>query len=136
MVPATYPDGRSASFGAIDTKGSIEGWTYTASPVGGATQVELEHVYSGYSGAISTDGSADGRPRGEPGQHPGLADVTGLTAGEHLLVSFEIGEANFGNAKLEVLWDGQQVGTYNPQNGQMQIETIAVTAQRQQCRHS
>ena len=125
--PGDYPE--AASFGAIDTKGSIEGWTYTASPVGGATQVELEHVYSGYSGAFSTDGSAMVDLEASPGNIQVSQNVTGLTAGEHLLVSFEIGEANFGNAKLEVLWDGQEVGTYNPQNGQMQIETIAVTAQ-------
>ena len=117
----------SAPLGAIDSKGSIEGWTYTASPVGGATQVQLERVDSGYAGSFSTDGSPMVDLEASPGNIQVSQNVTGLTAGEQVLVSFEIGEANFGNAKLNVLWDGQSVGVYNPQNGLMQIETIAVT---------
>src|SRR6185437_74524 len=112
---------------AVDSKGSIEGWTYTASPVGGATQVQLERVDSGYAGSFSPDGSPMVDLEASPGNIQVTQTVAGLTAGEHLLISFAIGEANFGNAELNVLWDGQSVGTYNPHNGLMQIESIAVT---------
>ena len=38
-------------------KTGLEGWTYTASQVGGATHVQLERVGSGYASAISSDGA-------------------------------------------------------------------------------
>jgi T1SS-143 domain-containing protein len=123
----TTPGSWSAPLGAIDSQGSIEGWSYTASPVGGATQVQLERVDSGYAGSVSPDGSPMVDLEASPGNIQVTQTITGLANGEHLLVSFDIGEANFGNAKLEVLWDGQNVGIYNPQNGPMQLESIGVT---------
>ena len=55
--------------------------------------------------------------------------VAGLAAGEQLLVSFEIGEANFGNAKLDVLWDGSRRHLRSAQRPDAD-RIVAVTAQR------
>ena len=120
----------SSPLGATDQHLSIDNgaWTYTASTVGAGTQVELERVDSGYAGSFSTDHSPMVDLEASPGNIQISQTIQGLTAGEHLVVSFEIGEANFGNAKLEVLWDNTVVGTYDPQNGLMQTESLALTA--------
>src|SRR5262249_9351952 len=39
-----------------------------------------------------------------------------------------IGEANFGDAKLEVRWNDNPVGVFDPHTGAMQLESIFVTA--------
>jgi T1SS-143 domain-containing protein len=126
----TAPGSWSHPYGGIDADGALTGWTYTASAVNGATlgQVQLERVDSGYAGAMSSNSSPMVDLEASPGNIQISQIVTGLSLGEKLLVSFEIGEANFGNAKLAVLWDGVVVGTFDPHSGQMQLESVTVTA--------
>src|SRR5262249_27479931 len=63
-----------------------------------------------------------------PGNIEVFQTLSGLTAGQLLLVTFEMSEKSVGNAKLEVLWDGVSVGVYDPQNGPSQLESLTVTA--------
>ncbi len=127
-VDFTTPGSWSHPLGAVDSKGSIDGWTYTASTTGGAATVQLERVDSGYAGAVSSNGNPMVDLEATPGNIQISQAVNGLTPGEQLLVSFEIGEANFGNARLAVLWDDTVVGIFDPQSGHMQLESIVVTA--------
>jgi len=122
--------GWGGSFGAFDTKGSIDNgaWTYSASPVGGANDVQLERVGSGYAGATSSNGAPMVDLEASPGNIQITQAIANLTAGEKIEINFEMGEANFGNAKLAVLWDGQQIATYDPQSGPTQLESLVVTA--------
>ena len=126
----TLPGPWSAPLGATDNKGFIEGWSYGTSQVGGATpgNVELERVDSGYAGAISSNGAPMVDLEASPGNIEVSQTIAGLVAGENIQINFEIGEANFGNAKLAVLWNGTQIATYDPQNGPTQLESLVVTS--------
>ena len=126
-----HPGGWSAN-GAYDDDGGIggpNGWQYSASPVGGASTVLLERVDSGYHGVTSSNGSMLVDLEASPGNIQISQTMHGLTAGQGLAVSFEIGQADFGNAKLEVLWNGVSVGTFTPTPGvAAQQHTVDVVA--------
>jgi T1SS-143 domain-containing protein len=124
------PGGWGGPIGAFDTKGFIDNgaWTYSASPVGGASNVQLERVGSGYAGATSSNGAPMVDLEASPGNIEISQTLHNLAAGEKVEINFEMGEANFGNAKLAVLWDGQQIATYDPQSGPTQLESLVVTA--------
>lgn len=106
-------------------------WTVGASSVGGATQIQLEKVGDGYRGADSPTNNAMVDLEASPGNLQITQAVTGLASGETYELTFEIGKANDGSAgtaKLEVLWNGVSVGTFDPQSGLMQTISVVVTA--------
>ena len=106
-------------------------WTVAASAVGGASQIQLEKVGDGYRGADSPTNNAMVDLEASPGNLQITQAVTGLTSGETYELTFEIGKAgdgSAGTAKLEVLWNGVSVGTFDPQSGLMQTISVVVTA--------
>ncbi|PWK76757.1 DUF5801 repeats-in-toxin domain-containing protein [Aminobacter sp. AP02] len=115
----------------INTSGTAGAWSITASPVQGAGTVVLEKVGDGYRGSDSPTNSVMVDMEATPGNIQLSQTISGLTAGESYGLSFEIGAANdaaAGSAKLEVIWNGQVVGTYTPTSGVMQTIMINVPA--------
>ena len=90
-------------------------WSLAASPVGPGT-VDLERVPDGIYGMhSSTNGTMI-----DMGSSPGNMEITQsftpgtLVAGQTYAIQFEAGAPFPETAKLEVLWDGQVIGTIDP----------------------
>ncbi|WP_406873179.1 DUF5801 repeats-in-toxin domain-containing protein [Aminobacter sp. P9b] len=132
-----FIDGFTGNNGAWGTgsgtaaTGQAAGWKIEASETGGAGTVVLEKVADGYLGADSPTNSVMVDLEASPGNIQISQTISGLTAGESYGLSFEIGAANgtvAGSAKLEVIWNGQVVGVYQPNTGPMQTIVINVPA--------
>lgn len=132
-----FIDGFTGNNGAWGTgsgtaaTGQAAGWKIEASETGGAGTVVLEKVADGYLGADSPTNSVMVDLEASPGNIQISQTISGLTAGESYGLSFEIGAANgtvAGSAKLEVIWNGQVVGVYQPTPGPMQTIVINVPA--------
>ncbi|MCA0060611.1 DUF5801 repeats-in-toxin domain-containing protein, partial [Mesorhizobium sp. B261B1A] len=124
------PNGDAWGAGSGTTTGPAGAWTVTASPYEGASSIELQKVGDGYRGADSPTNSVMVDLEASPGNIQ-ISQTMLLSAGEYR-ISFEIGAANdtslLHSAKLEVLWNGVSVGTYDPTSGVMQTIAIDVTA--------
>ncbi|MBZ9811327.1 DUF5801 repeats-in-toxin domain-containing protein, partial [Mesorhizobium sp. ESP-6-2] len=125
------PNGDAWGAGSGTTTGPAGAWTVTASPYEGASSIELQKVGDGYRGVDSPTDSVMVDLEASPGNIQISQTLHGLSAGEYR-ISFEIGAANdpgiANSAKLEVLWNGVSVGTYDPTSGVMQTIAIDVTA--------
>lgn len=108
--------------------GTAGDWTIAASPVGGAAHPQLERVGEPYAGTDSPTNSLIVDLEATPGNIQISQDVGGLVAGAKYLLTFEVGEANFGNAKLEVVWDGNVVATIDPNPGLLQTISLELLA--------
>ncbi|AWC21143.1 Poly(beta-D-mannuronate) C5 epimerase 2 [Aminobacter sp. MSH1] len=132
-----FIDGFTGNNGAWGTgsgtaaTGQAAGWKIEASETGGAGTVVLEKVADGYLGADSATNSVMVDLEATPGNIQISQTISGLTTGESYGLSFEIGAANgtaAGSAQLEVIWNGQVVGVYQPTPGPMQTIVINVPA--------
>ena len=125
------PNGNAWGAGSGTTTGPAGAWTVAASPYEGAGSVELQKVGDGYRGADSPTNSVMVDLEASPGNVEISQTIHGLTAGEYR-ISFEIGAASdpgfAGSAKLEVIWNGVSVGTYDPTSSVMQTIALNVTA--------
>ncbi len=116
-----------------NTTGTAAGWTIEASEHDGASSVELQKVGDGYRGADSPTNSVMVDLEASPGNIQISQTIHGLSAGEYR-ISFEIGAASdpdpnlVHSARLEVIWNGVSVGTYDPTSGLMQTIALDVTA--------
>lgn len=123
------PAGWSAH-AAIDTGGNLDNgvWTYSAAP--GGSQVQLERVDSGYRGVTSSNGNPLIDLEATPGNIQISQTLHGLSSGQGVQVSFEIGQAvdGGGTAKLEVFWNNVSVGIFDPPLGAAQTYSVTVTA--------
>ncbi len=127
------PNGNAWGQGSgINTTGTAGGWTISGSTAEPATTVQLERVGDGYRGADSPTNSLMVDMEASPGNVQ-ITQTLNLQAGVHRL-TFEIGEGLPppavvpGSALLEVVWNGNVVGTYDPNPGVMQTISLDVTA--------
>ena len=103
------------------------GWKITGTQPG-QTGVQLERVESGYLGIVTSNGHPMVDLAATPGNIAISQAINGLPPGQHYTLSFEIGASIPSSAGLEVYWNGQLVGTYQP-GSTMTIQTIDVIAQ-------
>jgi T1SS-143 domain-containing protein len=126
------PNNNAWGIGSGVATGTAGEWTITASPTNGAANPELQKVASGYRGATSPTGSLIVDMEASPGNIQITQDVSGLVDGHTYRLSFEIGEAAdadpASSAILEVWWNGNLIGTYNPASGLMQTIVVDVVA--------
>ncbi|MDM9623576.1 VCBS domain-containing protein, partial [Rhizobium sp. S96] len=88
--------------------------------------VQLERVESGYRGISSTNGNPMVDLGASPGETTISQDISGLTKGQQLTLTFEIGSPEPNSAGLQVYWNGALVGTYSPDDGQV-MDKITIT---------
>ena len=114
-------------WGSVST--NVTGWTIAASPVGPGT-VDLERAPDGLYGLHTSTGGT----MVDLGSSPGNIEITqsfggptALAAGQTYAIQFEAGAPFTETAKLEVIWDGQVIGTIDP-TGPMTSYNFIVTA--------
>ena len=106
----------------------VTGWSLAPSPVGPGT-VDLERAPDGLYGLHSSTGGN----MVDLGSSPGNMQITQdfqpgtLVAGQTYAIQFEAGAPFPETAKLEVIWDGQVIGTIDP-TGPMTSYNFIVTA--------
>ena len=120
-----------------------ESWGYSATTMPGwirldstqpATTRGFEHKDNAYGGVAATDGNywfdLDGIATGGGGTNLHIAqDVTGLSAGEKLLIEFDHANRTYDwTGSFEVLWNGVVIASFNNTGTAMLPAAIVVTA--------
>ncbi|OAF19403.1 DUF5801 repeats-in-toxin domain-containing protein [Bradyrhizobium neotropicale] len=115
-----------AWWGSMST--DVTGWTISQSPVGPGT-VDLERTPSGYLGMTTSNGADMVDMGSSPGNIEITQSFTNLTPGQSYAIQFEAGAPFPETAKLQVVWDGQVIGTIDPSGpGQLTSYNYIVTA--------
>lgn len=98
-------------WGSMST--SVDGWAIGPSPTGGYT-VDLERSPSGYLGMTTSNGAEMVDMGSSPGNVQITQQFSSLTAGQTYAIQFEAGAPFPKTAELQVLWNGQVIGTIHP----------------------
>lgn len=98
-------------WGSMST--SVDGWAIGPSPTGGYT-VDLERSPNGYLGMTTSNGAEMVDMGSSPGNIQITQQFSSLTAGQTYAIQFEAGAPFPKTAELQVLWNGQVIGTIHP----------------------
>jgi T1SS-143 domain-containing protein len=98
-------------WGSMST--NVTGWTLGQSPVGPGT-VDLERTASGYLNMTTSNGADMVDMGSSPGNIEISQHFTTLTANQTYAIQFEAGAPFPETAELQVVWNGQVIGTINP----------------------
>lgn len=106
--------------------GTAGGWTITPSDGSGSNQ--LERVGEPFAGTDSPTNSLIVDLEASPGNVQISQTINGLTNGATYKLVFEAGQANFGDASMEVVWNGNVIAVIEANTGPLQTYMVNLLA--------